>query len=39
MEDLCRREGLRKIWLTVNKNNDGSIACYRARGFVTATRL
>lgn len=39
MEDLCRREGLRKIWLTVNKNNDGSIACYRARGFVTAYPL
>lgn len=39
MTDLCRREGLRKIWLTVNKHNDGSIACYRSRGFTVAYPL
>lgn len=39
LTDLCRREGLRKIWLTVNKHNDGSIACYRSLGFTVAYPL
>lgn len=36
MQDLCRREGLGKIWLTCNKYNENSLAVYRALGFVTA---
>lgn len=39
MAELCKREGLRKIWLTVNKHNDGSVACYRAQGFTVAYPL
>ena len=33
LEDLCRREGLSAIWLTVNRHNDGPIAVYRNKGF------
>ena len=34
LDDLIRRsEGLRSIYLTCNKHNDGSLAVYRARGF------
>lgn len=33
---LCKDEGWDKIWLTVNKNNTGSIAAYEKRGFVKA---
>lgn len=33
MAAMCRHEGLRKIRLTVNKHNEGSIACYLAQGF------
>ncbi len=35
---LCRiakRDGLDKIWLTVNKNNSGSIKAYEHLGFTT----
>ncbi len=37
LTDLCRREGLSRIWLTVNKYNSGSIAAYEALG-MTRTR-
>ena len=30
--DLCRREGYRAIWLTVNKHNSGSVAAYERLG-------
>lgn len=39
LTDLCRKEGLKKIWLTVNKHNDGSIACYKALDFVVSHPL
>lgn len=32
-KEYARSLGLRSIWLTVNKHNDGSIAAYRALGF------
>ncbi len=32
-EDLCREQGLKTIWLTVNKNNTVSIAWYLRMGF------
>lgn len=32
LEDLCRRRGLSKIWLTVNRHNDNTIAAYKAMG-------
>jgi RimJ/RimL family protein N-acetyltransferase len=35
LEDLCRRESLKKIWLTCNKYNDSSLAVYRALGLTT----
>lgn len=39
MEELCRRERLSAIWLTVNKQNESSIAVYKAWGFaVTDTQ-
>ena len=31
----CRRQGLSKIWLTVNRYNAPTIAAYKAMGFVT----
>lgn len=34
-KDFARRNGLRAIWLTVNKHNDSSIAAYKAMGFET----
>lgn len=33
LEQLCRENMLRGIWLTVNKNNSGSIAAYERMGF------
>nr|WP_278335626.1 MULTISPECIES: GNAT family N-acetyltransferase [Oscillospiraceae] len=33
LEDMCRRNLLRAIWLTVNKYNSGSIAAYEKMGF------
>lgn len=33
LTELCRREGIGRIWLTVNKNNDGAIAAYQATGY------
>ena len=32
LEDLCRQRGLSKIWLTVNRHNDNTIAAYNAMG-------
>ena len=34
IEDICRNLGLHTIWLTVNKNNEGSIKAYKKLGFV-----
>lgn len=31
--DMCRREGLGSIWLTVNKNNAAAIAAYSKSGY------
>lgn len=33
---ICVRDSLNKIWLTVNRNNKGSVAAYEHLGFVTA---
>ena len=33
MANLCGVKGLDKIWLTVNKNNDNTIAAYEKMGF------
>lgn len=33
LEDLCRREGLSSIWLTVNRNNNAAIAAYAKTGY------
>lgn len=32
LEELCRQRGLSKIWLTVNRHNDNTIAAYKAMG-------
>lgn len=32
---IAKRDSLDKIWLTVNKNNSGSIAAYQKLGFTT----
>lgn len=32
--DLCKRQNLKKIWLTCNKHNDNSLAVYDHLGFV-----
>ena len=32
-EDLCRQRGIGRIWLTVNRDNAGSIAWYEHMGF------
>ena len=34
LKNICREEGLEKIWLTVNKRNHSSIAVYEHLGFV-----
>lgn len=33
LKDYCRANGLDRIWLTVNKHNDNSIAVYEKLGF------
>ena len=33
LEDICQKENLRAIWLTVNKHNTGSKAVYESNGF------
>ncbi len=35
-EDICRKRELTLLWLTVNRNNTGSIAWYTRMGFVNA---
>jgi diamine N-acetyltransferase len=35
VEDLCRHRRIKKMWLTVNKNNSRSIAWYARMGFTT----
>lgn len=35
----CREAGCRKLWLTVNRHNNGSIAAYEAMGFRTTRTL
>ncbi|KAH0786232.1 GNAT family N-acetyltransferase [Histomonas meleagridis] len=35
LDDLCKKEGLKSIWLTVNKNNEPTIAVYKKKGFQT----
>jgi ribosomal protein S18 acetylase RimI-like enzyme len=34
MANLCQVKGLGKIWFTVNKNNDITIAAYEKMGFI-----
>ena len=34
LKKICREEGLKKIWLTVNKGNHSSIAVYEHLGFI-----
>ena len=36
MVELCETMSLDKIWLTVNKNNDNTIAAYEKIGFIKA---
>lgn len=36
LSDFCKEEHLYKIWLTVNKHNDTTIAIYQKLGFVIA---
>lgn len=39
LTDLCKKRGLKKIWLTCNKHNDSSLAVYHHLGFqVTDTQ-
>ena len=35
LEDLCRKQGLSKIWLTCNKYNENSLKVYRHWNFQT----
>ena len=35
LKEKCRTEGLSKIWLTVNRHNDHTIAVYKKLGFAT----
>ena len=36
VEQECRRQGLSRIWLAVNKHNHGAIAAYERLGFRTS---
>jgi len=38
-EDLCRKAGIKKLWLTVNKYNAESIAWYERLGFTMAGEI
>lgn len=31
--ELCRKHGLRAVWLTVNRHNEKAVAVYRKKGF------
>jgi len=35
LKDICRKGGIRYIWLTVNKHNDRAVAAYIKNGFTT----
>ncbi|BFT72400.1 GNAT family N-acetyltransferase [Paenibacillus sp. P36] len=35
LEMLCKGRNLNSIWLTVNRNNESSIAVYEKKGFRT----
>lgn len=35
-EDVCRERQIPALWLTVNKNNTGSVAWYTRMGFKNA---
>lgn len=35
LNDLCKQQGFKTIWLTVNRNNTNTIDIYRHLGFVT----
>jgi ribosomal protein S18 acetylase RimI-like enzyme len=39
VEDLCRQRKIKKIWLTVNKNNSHSIKWYSRMGFTNTGPL
>jgi ribosomal protein S18 acetylase RimI-like enzyme len=39
VEDLCRQRKIKKIWLTVNKNNSHSIRWYSRMGFTNTGPL
>lgn len=38
-EACCAERGIRRLWLTVNRHNAGSIAFYERMGFAKAKRL
>lgn len=35
LEEICKKEGLSAIWLTVNRFNYDTIAVYKKKGFLT----
>ena len=39
MENLCRHRNIKKIWLTVNKNNSHSISWYSRMGFINTASI
>ena len=39
MGNLCRHRNIKKIWLTVNKNNSHAIAWYSRMGFINTASL
>jgi ribosomal protein S18 acetylase RimI-like enzyme len=39
MESLCRQRNIKKMWLTVNKNNSHSISWYSMMGFINTASL
>ncbi len=36
LSKICKRDSMKKIWLTVNRNNIGSVHAYEHLGFVMA---
>ncbi len=34
MQQMCRKRGLRAVWLTVNRYNANTIAIYKKKGFI-----
>lgn len=39
IEQKCRSEGFKTLWLTVNRHNSGPIAFYQQAGFVTVDEV